>query len=230
MEQLFTTQIRSIKGKRYLKVFLKNQADLKTAQLMISKLSSVDLVNITSLKEEKNLTVYKCFAYSIEKVQRDVDIVLTRFYERRKKQISSLFNLSGIKRLSEPHAEVKRLILLGLDGIKKESEYRHGLDDLRLAIETLLREVMKNDASMENQLNRTVGNYMKTHGVSPEISNIFIKLAEYFCKYQNNHVKHHEDISSADCSIIVDMSLLLLKTFLEIEQKGEEQSSEIGNN
>lgn len=65
---------------------------------------------------------------------------------------------------------------------------RNVLDDLRLALEVLLRGILGNDKSLENQI-APLGDYVRSKGGSAEFGNMFVKLVEHFTKYQNRYVK-----------------------------------------
>ncbi len=68
---------------------------------------------------------------------------------------------------------------------------RNVLDDMRLALEKLLQEILGNQKSLENQVSQ-IGRFIKERGGSREFSNLFQKMLDYYAKYQNDYVKHDD--------------------------------------
>lgn len=90
------------------------------------------------------------------------------------------------------------------------SKERHVLDDLRLSLELLLKYILKNHKSLEKQ-NDPLGSYLKQQGCSTEINNMFRELLNYFGKYQNEHVKHNEDINSSEVDFLVILCISFMR-------------------
>src|SRR5436190_23394752 len=61
---------------------------------------------------------------------------------------------------------------------------RNLLDDLRLSLELLLKNILHNTKSLENQVS-DLGIYLKGKSISAEVINMFNKLLDYYVKYQN---------------------------------------------
>jgi hypothetical protein len=87
---------------------------------------------------------------------------------------------------------------------------RNVLDDLRLALELLLKAVLDNGKSLENQI-PVLGQFIKQHGGSLELSNMFVKLADYYCKYQNNYVKHDNSVIEQEIEFVVEITSSFMK-------------------
>ena len=90
---------------------------------------------------------------------------------------------------------------------------RNLLDDLRLSLELLLKAVFKNDKSLENQIGY-LGEFVKGLGGSVEYRNMFVKLIEYYCKFQNEHVKHNDMVSGVEIDFIVDITSAFMRTIV----------------
>jgi hypothetical protein len=69
--------------------------------------------------------------------------------------------------------------------------FRNMMDNLRLALELLVKEVVSNTKSLENNVN-AIGQILKERGYNPEFTNMFRTMLDYYTKYQNNHVKHDD--------------------------------------
>lgn len=103
-------------------------------------------------------------------------------------------------------------------------KYNHGafsrnlLDDLRLALEKLLRSILSNDKSLENQV-PFVGAYIKSKNGSPELSNMFVKLIDYYSKYQNSYVKHDDAVIEEEIEFILEITSSFLKHLVRLSAR-----------
>ena len=86
---------------------------------------------------------------------------------------------------------------------------RDVVDKLRLSLELLIRDILQNKKSLENQ-EKEIGNYLKTKNISVEISNMFWRILDYYNKYQNNKAKHENNTPSDE----VEFILYLTGTFM----------------
>ena len=207
----YQIKVRSIAGKTYIKVFLTNTANIKLIQSILKRLDSVSIVNITESKNGRNLTVYKDRFAQIAKVKVDVKAALDDFFESISKGNYSVYNKALFNKLEAEYPDVGALVTSGFKHANNEAEYRHALDDFRLAIELLLKKVLNNEKSLENQKDSLLA-FMAEKGISTESRNVFFKLLDTFCKYQNNHVKHDNSVNNADLGIMIDFSVFFIKT------------------
>lgn len=102
-------------------------------------------------------------------------------------------------------------------------KYSHGtfhrnlLDDLRLALEQLLRTLFHNDKALENQL-ALVGEHMKKKGGSPELTNMFTKLLDYYTKYNNSYVKHDDAVIEEEIEFVLEITSSFMKHLVRISK------------
>jgi len=87
---------------------------------------------------------------------------------------------------------------------------RNLLDDLRLALEKLLRSLFSNEKSLENQV-PMVGSYIKDRGGSPELANMFVKLIDYYAKYHNSYVKHDDAVVEEEIEFVLEITSSFMK-------------------
>lgn len=92
---------------------------------------------------------------------------------------------------------------------------RNLLDDLRLALEKLVQSLVGNSRSLENQLS-AVGALVKGSGGSTELSNMFVKLVDYYCKYQNTYVKHDDAVIEEEVEFIIEITAAFMKHFVRL--------------
>lgn len=95
---------------------------------------------------------------------------------------------------------------------------RNLLDDLRLGLEKLVQTLLGNSKSLENQL-AAVGAFVKDRGGSPELSNMFVKLVDYYCKYQNSYVKHDDAVIEEEVEFIIEITAAFMKHFVRLAGK-----------
>lgn len=93
---------------------------------------------------------------------------------------------------------------------------RNLLDDIRLALELLLKAVLANNKSMENQ-QATLGKYISDRHGSKELNNMFLKLVDYFGKYHNTYVKHSDDVNENEIEIIIEIASSFMKFLIKIK-------------
>jgi hypothetical protein len=92
---------------------------------------------------------------------------------------------------------------------------RNLLDDLRLALEKLLQPLLGNAKSLENQVPE-VGRFVKEHGGSPEFANMFMRLVEYYGKYQNAHVKHNPAVIEEEIEFMIELTSAFMKHLIRL--------------
>jgi hypothetical protein len=95
---------------------------------------------------------------------------------------------------------------------------RNVLDDLRLALELLLRSLLSSDKSLENQI-PALGAFIKQRGGSSELSNMFVKLVDYYTKYQNSYVKHDDAVIEEEVEFIFELTSSFMKHLVRLSYK-----------
>lgn len=95
---------------------------------------------------------------------------------------------------------------------------RNVLDDLRLALELLLKSLLGNDKSLENQI-PLLGEFIKQRGGSLELANMFVKLVDYYTKYQNSYVKHDDAVIEEEVEFIIEITSSFMKHLVRLSYK-----------
>ena len=102
---------------------------------------------------------------------------------------------------------------------KDPNQYRNMLDNLRFALEQMLRVVLRNQKTLENQKEEFL-RWLKEKDVHSQIGNMYHSLLfGGFAKYQNDAVKHREDAYTAS---EVEFVLYATGTFLRLVQRLQE--------
>lgn len=110
------------------------------------------------------------------------------------------------------HGHSKSLALLEQAKLKYDAKVfqRSLIDDLRLGLELLLKSVLGNTKSLENQI-PLIGAKLKERSVSPQFINMFQKLLDYYCKYQNDYVKHDDNLPEEEIEFIFELTASFMK-------------------
>ncbi|HVB35092.1 MAG TPA: hypothetical protein VNJ52_12070 [Patescibacteria group bacterium] len=96
---------------------------------------------------------------------------------------------------------------------------RNLLDDMRLALEKLVQALTGNQRSLENQI-QGIGAFIKERGGSPQLSNMFAKLVDYYCKYQNTYVKHSDAVIEEELGFVIEVTAAFMKHLARLSERG----------
>ena len=100
---------------------------------------------------------------------------------------------------------------------KDQSKYRNLLDNLRLALEQLLRILLGNKKSLDNQKVPLL-RWLREHGAHPQVVNMFHDLLARFTQYQNDAVKHGDNWSYFEVEFMIYLTGVFMRFLLELEQ------------
>lgn len=100
---------------------------------------------------------------------------------------------------------------------RKTENYRYIIDDLRLSVELFFKKTFNNEKSLENQ-DSNIGKYFLDNNVATQISNMYMKLLDYYEKYNNNNVKHNENIAAVEIDYMIYLTGSFMRFILLIER------------
>jgi len=115
----------------------------------------------------------------------------------------------------ENYPEPLKLYNEALTKFENEIYIRNLLDDLRLSLEKFLQAIFKNGKSLENQIT-ILGEHLATNGCSKELTNMFVKLVEYYSKYQNSYVKHDDAVIEEEIEFILEITSSFMKHIIRL--------------
>lgn len=92
---------------------------------------------------------------------------------------------------------------------------RNLLDDLRLSFEILVKNLLGNNKSLENQISE-LGIFLSSKNVSKELKNMIVKLIDYYTKYQNTYIKHNDIVNEKEVEFIFENTSSLMKFLIRI--------------
>ena len=96
---------------------------------------------------------------------------------------------------------------------------RNLLDDLRCSLEALVKAILKNSKSLENQ-KAELGNFLKKHSISVEIRNLYTdKILEFYTDYQNHNVKHNENYNEIEVDFIFEQTVVLMRLLIKLDNR-----------
>lgn len=101
-----------------------------------------------------------------------------------------------------------------LENIK--DNYRTIVDELRLSLEFLLKDIFNNKKSLENQISE-VGIYLNDNNISKEINNMFVKLLNLYTLYNNNNAKHNDTVISLEINYMIYLTGTFISLIVQTE-------------
>ena len=97
-----------------------------------------------------------------------------------------------------------------LKKLSNKEDTRNAIDDMRLALESLVRDIMGTTKTLENQI-QPIGSALKNKGVLPQAVTLVTTMLNHYAKYQNDNVKHHDTVDVNDSELIVNMTAIIMK-------------------
>lgn len=97
---------------------------------------------------------------------------------------------------------------------------RNLIDDLRVSLELLLKHILNNNKSLENQIALKKGeiapleSYLKGKSVGNEIRTMYRTLIGYYTNYQNEYAKHPDKLDEPVDEAEVEFLIYLTGTFI----------------
>ena len=92
---------------------------------------------------------------------------------------------------------------------------RNTLDDMRLAFELLVKDLLGNGKSLENQI-AEIGAKLKSTCASVELRNMVQQVIKYYTDFQNNHVKHNDAVNDKEIEYIIELTSVVMKFLIKI--------------
>lgn len=101
----------------------------------------------------------------------------------------------------------------------EDGDLRDSVDNLRLSLELLLKELLGNEKSLENQTS-IISEYQKSLGIGKQIINTFQKVLEYYNKFQNDRAKHDADINNIhEVEFIFGLTMIFIRMLIKSNSK-----------
>ncbi|HPN22996.1 MAG TPA: hypothetical protein PK758_13925, partial [Tenuifilaceae bacterium] len=164
-------------------------------------------------------TVFVCqYKDSPEKCQKNLFYIKCKYYtEQEIRELNPAFEFTILRPninadlarenlvLLKDFPEAAKLFQTALDKLNEARFERNLLDDLRLSLEYVIKQILKNSKSLENQF-EPLGNFLKQTGTSKELTNMLRTLTDYYSKYQNTYVKHNDAIKEEEVDLLINLT------------------------
>lgn len=112
-------------------------------------------------------------------------------------------------------SKAKKRFVRAVELFREGKDYRDSIDNLRLTLELLLKELLGNEKSLEKQI-EDIGKYLAKHRIGKEIRNMFQKILNYYVKFQNERVKHDDDLNSInDVEFVFSLSMIFIRVLIK---------------
>lgn len=92
---------------------------------------------------------------------------------------------------------------------------RNTLDDMRLSFELLVKSLLNNGRSLENQIVE-LGAQLKTANASNELRNMVTQIIKYYTDFQNNHVKHNDAVNESEIEYVIELTSVVMKFLIKV--------------
>ena len=193
----------------YLEVHIRNVEDMLDLQEKINKISSVKGAS----PKNGYFVVYVRKPYTIDELESEINSFLKRYYEK-----AYSYDLETISNAMESFDKAKMFFDKASRQCNSTDNTRECLDNFRLSLELMLKEILKNDKSLENQ-RIPLMRYLEQKGVSSEINTLFWHVLDCYSKYQNNRVKHNFDVTENDIPIIIEQTKSMINILTRLERE-----------
>lgn len=164
---------------------------------IISKLCDHDkFINNSDVKDLKNM-LYEKFGIYFNKNLKESELIIETEH--------------WLSEYNKAYQQYKSAI----EKYESKKYERNILDDMRLSFELLLKELLKNQKSLENQ-KKILGAALKENNISAEIRNLITKVIDYYIKYQNDKVKHDDNSNKLEIEYIIEQTSVLMKFLIQV--------------
>lgn len=102
---------------------------------------------------------------------------------------------------------------------KDTTKYRNLLDDLRVALEQLLRKLLNNQKPLEKQ-SANLSEWLTARGIHPQVVNLYgTLLFGQYRAYQNDAVKHDDKSSPPEVEFMIYLTGTFIRFLLQVAQE-----------
>ena len=95
------------------------------------------------------------------------------------------------------------------------------LDNLRFALEQLLKKILSNQKSLENQKS-PLGSWLKEKGLHSQVINSYQTLLKEYQNYQNDAVKHNENYSFDEVEFMIYLTGNFMRLLIQFASRARD--------
>lgn len=205
----YSTEIRQAPKEQYVKVFLADNADLLKVQKLLELVKSVRKVNISN--DNRDLTIYVKPPFSAKEAEEQMKRTLKSFYDDGSVSNNTINEIIGIRDGLSSTSKVRQCYDDALSKMIEAKYDRNVLDDIRLALELYLKEVLGNDKPLEKQ-RAVYKDYLEKKNVSEELINTHTQSLFNICNFFNNHSKHDYNVKREEVDTVIGYANQIMKS------------------
>lgn len=173
-----------------------------------------DVQQFTIIKEVCDLEFFN----NNDSVQKLKVLLYTRYGNLAEEKLASTELIVKTKHWLSNYSEALELYNSALAKYEGGIFERNTLDDMRLSFELLVKGILKNGKSLENQI-AELGQMLKEHGASVELRNMITQIIRYYTDFQNNHVKHNDKVNEDEIEYIIELTSVIMKYLIKMNEK-----------
>ena len=195
----------------YLKVYFLNDDEAEPTKLLLEQLPAVDHINITlnNAQTRRTLTIYISKVYEPEEARQEVIGMLDCHLED--KMVFQEKKAKDLESFLAKYPDVLKQYKSAKEKYEKGIYERNVLDDMRLALELLVKNVLKTEVNTLDLQKNKLGTFLKEQGCDKMVRNMFMIIYDYYMKYQNDHVKHDDKIARKDINTVLSLTIVLME-------------------
>lgn len=209
----YSTEIRQAPKEQYIKVFLADNTDLPAVQERLGLVQSVRKVNISN--DNRDLTIYVKPPFSAKEAEEHVKKVMGLFYDASGISSSTIDDVKGVRDSLPVNSKVRKCYDDALGKMIEAKYDRNNLDDIRLALELYLKEVLGNDKPLEKQ-SSSLKEFYEQKKVSSELISTHTQSLHNLCNFFNNHAKHDYNVKREEVDSAIGYANQIMKSLINI--------------
>ncbi|AWK51084.1 hypothetical protein DIC82_08675 [Clostridium beijerinckii] len=151
----------------------------------------------------------------VNEVKKLKEKLLSRYGHLAKDKISQTELVVKTQHWLEDYVNALKEYNSALEKFEKGIYQRNILDDVRLSFELLVKSLLNNEKSLENQV-ADLGGKLKDTRVSNELRNMVIQIINYYTKYQNNYVKHNDKVNENEIEYVIEQTSIIMKFLIKM--------------
>lgn len=176
--------------------------------------------NLLKFNDEQafNIIEYICDSQQSKDTKDDFRKVKIRLYRNfpqyvKKDKIELDINYFEVKELLNDFPKAKEVYDDAVNQYKLGVFERNTIDNLRLTLELIVKQLLCNEKSLENN-EKDIYKLLENKKCSKEFINMFNKLLDYYIKYNNDNVKHNLNINKNEIEFIFEITYSFIKILI----------------
>jgi len=189
--------------------FKTNMPNKRTA-LNRNLLAFSDEQQFAIIRDFCELPIFKDFEPVTELKHR----LFARYGNLSKEKISETELVQKTKHWLEDYPEALEQYNNALLKFEGDIYKRNTLDDMRLSFEFLVKGLLGNKKSLENQ-NAEIGQRLKEINISCELRNMVPTIIKYYTDFQNHNVKHNDNVNENEMEYVIEQTSIMMKLLIK---------------